>query len=358
MRVYNFSAGPSILPLEVLNKAASEITDFDGSGMSVMEMSHRSKVYDDVFQSVKSKLKDVMGIPDNYRILFMQGGATGQFAAIPMNLMAGKSADYAITGNFAKGAAIEAKKYGTVNIACDSGDKNHAYIPSQADLKLNADAAYFHYCANNTIFGTAWKYIPDTGSVPLVVDMSSDILSEPVDVSKFGLIYAGAQKNMAPAGFAVVIIRDDLNIKPMDITPKVFDFNVMIKDDSMPNTPPTYNIYILGLVLDWIKKQGGLEGMAKINNEKAKLLYDFLDNSSFYKAHAEVAARSIMNVTFRTGNDDLDASFVKEATAAGFTNLKGHRLTAGMRASIYNAMPVEGVKKLVDFMGEFERKNK
>ncbi len=357
-RIYNFSAGPSMLPVPVLERAAAEMLNYNGSGMSVMEMSHRAKVYDEIFQSVKEKLRKVMDIPSNYHILFMQGGATGAFASVAMNLMGenGK-ADYVITGNFSKAAASEAKKYGAVNIAFDTADKNHTYIPAQNDLKLTPGASYFHYCANNTIFGTAWKYIPTANGAPVVSDMSSCILSEPVDVSKFGLIYAGAQKNMAPAGFAVMILRDDVAAKPLPYTPKVLDYNVMIKDDSMPNTPPTYNIYILGLVLDWIQGLGGLKEMAKINNEKAKILYDFLDNSRFYMAPARREARSIMNITFKTATEELDAKFSKESAAAGFANLKGHRLVGGMRASIYNAMPVEGVKKLVEFMGKFEKDN-
>ena len=348
-----------MLPVPVLERAAAEILNYNASGMSVMEMSHRSKVYDEIFQSVKEKLRKTMSIPPNYHILFMQGGATGAFASVAMNLMgeSGK-ADYVITGNFSKAAASEAKKYGTVNIAYDTADKNHAYIPAQSDLKLTPDASYLHYCANNTIFGTAWKYVPVAEKAPVVSDMSSCILSEPVDVSKFGIIYAGAQKNMAPAGFAVFIIRNDLAIKPLPYTPKVMDYNVMIKEDSMPNTPPTYNIYVLGLVLDWIQGMGGLDSLAKINNEKAKILYDFLDNSAFYVAPAQKEARSIMNITFKTASEELDAKFAKESAAAGFANLKGHRLVGGMRASIYNAMPVEGIKKLVEFMNKFERENK
>ena len=358
-RIYNFSAGPSMLPAPVLERAAAEMLNYNASGMSVMEMSHRSKVYDEIFQSVKEKLRKVMDIPSGYNILFMQGGATGAFASVAMNLMGenGK-ADYVITGNFSKTAAAEAKKYGAVNIAYDTADKNHTYIPAQGDLNLSLGSSYLHYCANNTIFGTAWKYVPTADGAPVVSDMSSCILSEPVDVSKFGVIYAGAQKNMAPAGFAVVIIRNDLAIKPFSYVPKVLDYNMMIKEDSMPNTPPTYNIYMLGLVLDWIGKIGGLKEMLKINNEKAGILYDLLDNSNFYIAPAQREARSIMNVTFKTANEELDTKFVKESAAAGLANLKGHRLVGGMRASIYNAMPIEGVKKLVEFMSEFERKNR
>ncbi len=358
-RIYNFSAGPSMLPVEALERAASDMLNYNGSGMSVMEMSHRSKVYDDLFQDVKAKLREIMSIPQNYHILFMHGGATGQFAAVPMNLMGeGGIADYAITGVFSKGAADEAKKYGKVNISYDTADKNHSYIPAQKDLKLSVDASYFHYCGNNTIYGTEWKYVPNAGGKPIICDMSSNILSAPVDVSKFSMIYAGAQKNMGPAGFAVVIMRDDIPLKALPCTPKILDYDQMVKNDSMPNTPSSYSIYVMGLVLDWLKKLGGLEVMGEINRNKAAILYDFIYNSSFYKAHAQPEARSIMNVTFRCPNDELDAKFAKEASAAGLSNLKGHRSVGGIRASIYNAMPVEGVKKLVEFMSTFERNNK
>ena len=357
-RIYNFSAGPSMLPVEAMERAAAEILNFNGSGMSVMEMSHRSKVYDDIFQSVKEKLRAVMSIPENYHILFMHGGATGQFAAVPMNLMGEGGADYAITGNFSKGAADEAKKFGKVNVIYDTACQNHNYIPAQNELKFTPGASYFHYCFNNTIYGTAWKYIPKTDGMPVITDMSSNILSEPLDVSKLDMIYAGAQKNMGPAGFTVVIIKDGLAGKAMGCTPKILDYSLMIKNDSMLNTPATYNIYMLGLVLDWLKGLGGLEAIGKINKEKSQILYDYLDNSKFYTAHAKPEARSMMNVTFRSLNEELDAKFAKESAAAGFTNLKGHRSVGGMRASIYNAMPVEGVKKLVEFMSEFERNNK
>ncbi|MDR2400972.1 MAG: 3-phosphoserine/phosphohydroxythreonine transaminase [Deferribacteraceae bacterium] len=356
-RIYNFSAGPSMLPEPVLKRVQGELLNYGGTGIAVMEMSHRSKMYLDIFEGVKARVCEVLDIPEGYHVLFAHGGATAQFSAIPMNLIGEGSADYAITGNFAQLAAAEAKKYGRINIIYDTSDKNHTYIPRQTDLKFTPDASYFHYCANNTIFGTAWDYIPDTGGKPLVSDMSSCILSEPLDVSKFGLIYAGAQKNIAPSALALLILKDGLPVKPITAIPKVLDYNLMIKNDSMLNTPPTFNIYILGLVLDWIKGLGGLTAMREINRAKAAVLYDFLDNSAFYNAPAVKSARSIMNITFRTPNEELDAAFAKESAAAGLANLKGHRLVGGMRASIYNAMPLEGVKKLVEFMGNFERKN-
>ena len=357
-RIYNFSAGPSMLPLPVLERAAAEMYNYNGSGMSVMEMSHRSKVYLNIFASVKEKLKKALSIPDTHEILFLQGGATTQFAMVPLNLIGrtGK-ADYAVTGNFSGLAAKEAGKYGQVHIAASTEAVNHTHIPSQSELNLDSGASYFHYCANNTIYGTEWKYVPQTGDVPLVCDMSSNILSKPVDVSKYGLIYAGAQKNMAPAGLTVVIIRKDLAGQQMPSTPVMLNYQTMIDKDSMHNTPPCWCIYVLGLVLDWLESLGGVEGMEKIKGGKAKLLYDYLDGSKLFKPCAEKEARSDMNVTFRTGNDALDAKFAADAAAAGFSNLKGHRLVGGMRASIYNAMPVEGVEKLVDFMGKFEKEN-
>ena len=358
-RVFNFSAGPSVLPLSVLEKAGSEITNYRGSGMSVMEMSHRSKVYIEIFEETKADLKRVMSIPDTHEVLFVPGGATMQFSAVPMNLI-GKTgkADYAVTGNFSGLAMKEAKKYGEINIACSSEDKNHTYIPAQGDLKLSADASYFHYCSNNTIYGTEWKYVPQTGDVPLVCDMSSNIMSVPVDVSKYGVIYAGVQKNMAPAGVAVVIIDKALVGNEHPLTPKLLSYKVMLDSDSMHNTPPCYTIYMLGLVLKWLDEQGGIEGMEKIKAGKAKLLYDMLDDSKMFDGCADKAARSDMNVTFRTTSEELDAQFIKEATKAGFVNLKGHRNVGGMRASIYNAMPTEGVQKLADFMRGFEARNK
>jgi phosphoserine aminotransferase len=357
-RIYNFSAGPSMLPLPVLEQAAAEMTNYRGSGMSVMEMSHRSKIYISIFDETKADFKRIMNVPDTHDILFIQGGAWLQFAAVPMNLIGttGK-ADYAVTGNFAGLAMKEAKKYGEIHIAASSEDKNHSYIPAQEELKLTPDAAYFYYCANNTIFGTEWKYVPETNGVPLVCDMSSNIMSKPVDVSKYGLIYGGVQKNMAPAGMAVVIIDRKLAGKELPFTPTLMKYQTMIDTDSMHNTPPCYTIYMLGLVLKWVNAQGGVPGMEKLKSERAKLLYDYLDESKLFKGHAQKEARSDMNVTFRSGDDDLDDRFAKEAAKAGFDNLKGHRAVGGMRASIYNAMPVEGVIKLVEFMKDFEIKN-
>ena len=358
-RIYNFSAGPSMLPLPVLEQAAAEMTNYRGSGMSVMEMSHRSKVYQAIFDETKADLKRIMNVPDDYEILFMQGGATAQFAAIPLNLIGrtGK-ATYALTGNFSTVAMKEAKKYGQITIAASSEDKDHTYIPRQSELVVPEDAAYFYYCSNNTIYGTEWDYVPETGGVPICCDMSSNIMSKPVDVSKYGIIYAGVQKNMAPAGMAVVIIRKDLIGTELPITPKILSYKTFAEKDSMPNTPPCYTIYMLGLVLKWVDAQGGLAGMEKLKKERAALLYDVIDSSSLFKGCAEKQARSDMNVTFRTGNEELDAQFVKEATAAGFANVKGHRNVGGMRASIYNAMPVEGAKALADFMRDFEARNR
>lgn len=358
-RIYNFSAGPSMLPLPVLEQAAAEMTNYRGSGMSVMEMSHRSKIYLSIFNETKADLKQIMGVPDTHEIFFMQGGAWLQFAAVPMNLIGttGK-ADYAVTGNFSALAAKEAKKYGEISIAASSEDKNHTYIPAQADLKVSPDAAYFYYCANNTIYGTEWKYVPETNGVPIACDMSSDIMSQPVDISKYGLIYAGVQKNMGPAGMAVVFLNKELAGQELAITPKLMSYKTMIDADSMHNTPPCYTIYMLGLVLKWVEKEGGLAGMEKLKKERSKLLYEYLDESRLFKPCAQKEARSDMNVTFRTGSEELDDKFSKEAAKAGFENLKGHRAVGGMRASIYNAMPVEGVKKLVDFMKDFETKNK
>ncbi len=355
--VFNFSAGPSALPTEVLELAGKEILNYGGSGMSVMEMSHRSKIFMEIFESVKSKLRTALSVPDSHEILFLQGGASLQFSMIPMNLMSefGKGrADYAVTGNFSEIAYKEAKRYGSVNVAANSGDKNHSYIPTQDQLKLDPEADYFFFCSNNTIYGTEWNYIPETGNVPLCCDMSSNILSKPVDVSKYGIIFAGAQKNMAPAGLTVVIIDKSLAGREMSCTPLMMNYKTMIDKDSMYNTPPCWDIYVLGLVLDWLEKQGGVAGMEGLKREKAALLYDYLDNSSLFKAHAEPEFRSDMNITFRTGDDEKDAAFCKQAAEKGMTNLKGHRKVGGMRASVYNAQPIEGVKKLVEFMKEFE----
>ncbi len=358
-RVYNFAAGPSVLPLSVLERAGSEITNYRGCGMSVMEMSHRSKVFLDIFQETQDKLRRLMNILEGYHILFLQTGASGQFSMIPLNLMGRTGrANYAVTGNFSSLACKEAGKYGEITLACDTSDRNHCYIPRQEALKLDKEASYFYYCANNTIYGTEWNYVPETGDVPLVCDMSSDILSMPVDVSKFGIIYAGAQKNMAPAGLTVVIIKDGLQGRETPYTPLMMNYQTMIDKDSMYNTPPCWCIYMLGLVLDWVEENGGLEGMEKLKWQRAGLLYDVLDASRLFTCHADKDSRSGMNVTFRTGDEALDTKFVQEAAQAGFVNLKGHRKTGGMRASIYNAMPVEGVEKLCDFIRAFERNNK
>ena len=358
-RIYNFSAGPSMLPLPVLQKAAAEMTNCQGSGMSVMEMSHRSKVYDGIITDTQARLRRVMGIPDNYKVLFLQGGATLQFSAIPLNLMKTGKADYAVTGHFAKAAAKEAKKYGAVNVAASTEETAFDHIPAQSELKLDPAADYLYICSNNTIYGTEFKYDPETpAGVPVVADMSSNILSKPVDVSKYGVIMAGAQKNMGPAGLTVVIVREDLLGNYRENMPQLLDWKLMADKDSMPNTPPTYAIYVLGLVLEWIESLGGLTAMQARNEMKAQILYDYLDSTDFYKSVARADSRSMMNVTFRTGDDELDAKFVKASVADGMSNLKGHRSVGGMRASIYNAMPVEGVQHLVDFMKQFEQDNK
>jgi len=356
-RVYNFSAGPSMLPLPVLERAAKEMTDYKGSGMSVMEMSHRSPVYEEIIANAEQNLRKLMNIPDNYKVLFLQGGATTQFAAVPLNLMnKHRKADYIISGQFSKKAADEAAKYGEVNVLASSKDKNFSYVP-YVD-KFSPDADYVHICYNNTIYGTTFHYIPETGGIPLVADMSSYILSAPIDVTRFGLIYAGAQKNMGPAGVTVVIVREDLIGNARPETPVMLDYKVQADNGSMYNTPPCYSIYIAGLVFEWILELGGLEAMEKINREKAAILYDYLDQSKLFKATAQKEFRSRMNVCFVTGSEELDKKFCAEAKAAGFVNLKGHRSVGGMRASIYNAMPIEGVKKLVEFMAKFEAENK
>ncbi len=358
-RVYNFSAGPSMLPESVLRRAADEMLDYHGCGQSVMEMSHRSKEYQGIIDSTESLLREVMGIPDNYKVLFLQGGASSQFAMIPMNLMTknGK-ADFVLTGQWATKAYQEASRYGEAHVVASSKDKTFSYIPELDPAAFTKDADYFHICMNNTIYGTRYTKLPETGDVPLVADISSCILSEPIDVSRFALLYAGAQKNMAPAGLTVVIIREDLIGHAMDITPTMFNYKTHADNGSMYNTPPCYNIYIAGLVLEWIRDEiGGLEEMKKINEKKAGMLYDFLDRSKLFRGTVVPKDRSLMNVPFVTGSDELDAKFVKAATAAGFVNLKGHRTVGGMRASIYNAMPVEGVEKLVAFMQNFEKEN-
>ena len=357
-RVFNFSAGPSMLPVPVLEKAAKQMLNYENSGMSVMEMSHRSSSYLDIFNKTKDLLKKVMNIPDGYEIVFIQGGATQQFSMVPLNLLKNGKADYIITGSFSKKAATEAKKYGEINIAYDGSDNDFKHIPTQDELKLDPEASYVHLCANNTIYGTEWKYVPETNGVPIIADMSSNILSKPIDVSKYGMIYAGAQKNMGIAGLGVAIIKEELLQKVPAKTPVLLDYQLMIDNDSMYNTPPAYAIYVLGLVLEWIDNLGGLEVMEQRNIKKAKLLYDYLDSSDFYICHSDKDNRSLMNVTFTTPNKDLDAKFVKESIEAGMTNLKGHRSVGGIRASIYNAMPIEGVEKLIAFMKDFEIANK
>ncbi len=358
-RVYNFSAGPSVLPESVLRRAADEMLDYQGSGQSVMEMSHRSKVYEGIIGSAESLLREVMGIPSNYKVLFLQGGASTQFAMVPLNLMTGSNkADFVVTGQWAAKAQKEAARYGAANIVASSKDKTFSYIPELDSSKFDPEADYFHICLNNTIYGTRFTSLPDTGKVPLVADVSSCILSEPIDVSKFGVLYAGAQKNMAPAGLTVVIIREDLIGHAMDITPTMLNYQTHSENGSMFNTPPCYSIYICMLVLDWLKNEiGGLAEMKKINEKKAGALYDYLDSSKLFRGTVVKKDRSLMNIPFVTGNEELDAKFVKEAAAADFVNLKGHRSVGGMRASVYNAMPVEGVEKLVAFMKEFEKNN-
>lgn len=358
-RVYNFSAGPSMLPEPVLKKAAAQMLDYEGSGQSVMEMSHRSKVYDGIIKSAQSLLREVMGIPENYKVLFLQGGASSQFAAVPMNLMTkSRKADYVLSGQFSTKAWKEASRYGDCKAVASSKEDTFSHVPELDEKEFRPDADYFHICMNNTIYGTVWHELPHTGSVPLVADISSCILSRPIDVSKFGLLYAGAQKNVAPAGLTIVIVREDLIGEPLEGTPTMFNYQVMAENDSMYNTPPCWPIYICKLVLEWIKDEvGGLEAMEERNVKKAALLYDFLDSSNLFKGCARKDSRSIMNVTFVTGDPELDAKFVQESTEAGFVNLKGHRSVGGMRASIYNAMPVEGVEKLVQFMKDFEKRN-
>ncbi len=358
-RVYNFSAGPSMLPEPVLKRAAAEMLDYQGSGQSVMEMSHRSPVYDAIIKDAQRLLREVMGIPGNYQVLFLQGGASSQFAAVPMNLMTkSRKADYVLSGQFSTKAFQEGSRYGDCKAVASSKDDNFSHTPVLDEKEFRPDADYFHICMNNTIYGTVWKELPHTGNVPLVADISSCILSRPIDISKFGLVYAGAQKNVAPAGLTIVIVREDLIGEPQEGTPTMFNYGVMAKNDSMYNTPPCWSIYICKLVLEWIQNDiGGLEAMEARNVKKAQVLYDFLDGSRLFKGCAEKDSRSIMNVTFVTGDKELDGEFVKEAAAAGFVNLKGHRSVGGMRASIYNAMPPEGIDALVAFMAKFEQEN-
>ena len=358
-RVFNFSAGPSVLPEWVLSKASSEMLSFGSSGQSVMEMSHRSKEYEEIIFGCEKLLRETLGIPDNYKVLFLQGGASLQFSMIPLNLLTGSGrADFVITGQWATKAYQEASRYGECHVVGSSKDKTFSYIPKLDPATFDKGADYFHICYNNTIYGTRFHELPDTGNVPLVADLSSCILSEPIDVSKFALIYAGAQKNMGPAGLTVVIIRDDLIGHAKDFTPTMLDYKIHADNDSMYNTPPCYSIYICGLVLQWLRDEiGGLQKMKEINEKKANILYNYLDSSSLFKGTVVKEDRSLMNIPFVTGNEDIDKAFVKESTAAGFVNLKGHRSVGGMRASIYNAMPVEGVEKLVAFMKDFEKKN-
>ena len=358
-RVYNFSAGPSMLPESVLQKAAEQMVNYEGCGMSVMEMSHRSKDYETIIKGCEALVRELMNVPDNYKVLFLQGGASSQFTMIPMNIgNKNKKCDIVITGQWAKKAAQEAKRYITVNEVASSADKTFSYIPKLDKSTFSKDADYFYICMNNTIYGTKYNELPDTGDVPLIADISSMVMSEELDVSKFGMLYAGAQKNLGPAGVTLCIIREDLIGNEMEQTPVMFNYQIHVDNGSMYNTPPTYGIYIMKLVLEWIKEQGGIKAVQKVNEAKAKLLYDFLDSSEMFRGTVVPEDRSLMNIPFVTGNEELDAKFVKEAKEAGFVNLKGHRTVGGMRASIYNAMPMEGVEKLVAFMKKFEAENK
>lgn len=357
-RVFNFSAGPAVLPEEVLKEAAEEMLDYQGTGMSVMEMSHRSAAFEKIITDAENDLRDLMGIPDNYKVLFLQGGASLQFSMIPMNLMKHGTADYIVTGQWAKKAYEEAKKYGKVNKIASSEDKTFSYIPDCRDLPVSEDADYVYICENNTIYGTKFKELPDTKGKTLVADVSSCFLSEPVDVTKYGMLFGGAQKNIGPAGVVIAIIREDLiTDEVMEGTPTMMKYKTHADAKSLYNTPPAYGIYICGKVFKWLKKQGGLQAMKERNERKAKILYDFLDSSKLFKGTVEKKDRSLMNVPFVTGDKDLDSKFVKEAKEAGLENLKGHRSVGGMRASIYNAMPEEGVKALVEFMDKFEKEN-
>ncbi|MBI5141565.1 MAG: 3-phosphoserine/phosphohydroxythreonine transaminase [Nitrospirae bacterium] len=357
-RIYNFSAGPAMLPLEVLERAQSEMVEYRATGMSVMEMSHRGKDYMAIIAKAEADLREIMAIPANYKVLFLQGGASSQFSMIPMNLLRGKTkADYINTGMWSKKAIAEAKRYCTVNVPFSSEDTNFSRVPRQDELKLDADAAYCHMTSNNTIFGTEFHYTPDTGSVPLVADMSSNILSKPIDVSKYGLIYAGAQKNIGPSGLTIVIVREDLVGQTLDFTPAMFKYDIHVKNDSMYNTPPTYGIYIAGLVFEWLKEKGGIAAMEQVNIRKAAKLYGCIDGSGFYRCPTEKESRSRMNVPFTLANAELDEKFLSEAKGAGLVTLKGHRSVGGMRASIYNAMPEAGIDALVSFMEDFAKRN-
>lgn len=356
-RVYNFSAGPSMLPESVLAKASQEMLDYKGSGMSVMEMSHRSKIYTSIIDNAESLLRKLMNIDDSYSILFLQGGASTQFSMIPLNLFSKyKKADFINTGNWSKKAISEAKLYGTANVIASSEDKNFTYIPE--DYKISDDIDYVHITSNNTLEGTRYVNYPEIGNIPLVADMSSDIMSTVIDVNKFGLIYAGAQKNIGPAGLTIVIVKNDLIGKHLDITPTMMRYSTHAKEKSLYNTPPCYSIYVAGLVFEWIDAMGGVKAIEKVNNEKAAILYDFLEESTMFVNKVNKKDRSIMNIPFAAPTDELNEKFIKESEQAGLCTLRGHRLIGGMRASIYNAMPVEGVKKLVDFMKKFEVENK
>lgn len=355
-RVYNFSAGPAVLPEEVLCEAADEMLDYKGTGMSVMEMSHRSAAFKGIIEEAEADLRELMNIPDNYHVLFLQGGATQQFAAIPMNLMLTGKADYIVSGSWSKKAYKEAKIFGCARLVASSEDENFSYIPNVDELEFDPEADYVYICENETIYGTHYHKLPDTGDVPLVSDVSSCFLSEPIDVSKYGLVYGGVQKNIGPAGVVIVIVRDDLVKEEwLPNTPTIMRYKTQVDADSMSNTPPCYGIYICGKVFKWLKAQGGLKAMKKRNEEKAAILYDYLDSTDFYTATARKEDRSIMNVPFITGDADLDAEFVAGAKKVGIENIKGHRTVGGMRASIYNAMPIEGVKALVEYMKEFEK---
>jgi phosphoserine aminotransferase len=364
-RIYNFSAGPAIIPEEVLKIAQAELLDYNGTGMSVMEMSHRSDVYQEIFHRAMRNLRTLMNIPENYKILFLQGGASSQFAMVPLNLLGAngpkdslrRQADYINTGVWSKKAIAEAKRYGDINVVASSEDENFNYVPLLTNDMFNPNASYVHYTTNNTIYGTLFSEIPDVGDVPLVADMSSNILSQEYDVSKFGLIYAGAQKNMGPSGLTVVIVREDLVGNALEITPKMFNYETHVKANSMFNTPPCYGIYIAGLIYEWMIQKGGVRKMEETNRQKANLFYNFLDSSVLFKATVRREDRSIMNIPFITGNDEMDAQFIKSSESDGFLNLKGHRLVGGMRASIYNAMSIQGVEALVDYMQQFEKNN-
>ena len=358
-RVYNFAAGPAVLPEEVLKEAADEMLDYNGTGMSVMEMSHRSKDFEVIIQDAERNLRELMNIPNNYKVLFLQGGASMQFAMVPMNLMKNRVADYIITGQWAKKAATEAEKFGKVNVLATSADKTFSYIPDMSKIKVSNDADYVYICHNNTIYGTTYHTLPDTKEKILVADMSSDILSQPIDVTQYGLIFAGVQKNIGPAGTVIVIIREDLITDDvLNGTPTMLKYKIHSDNNSLYNTPPAYGIYICGKVFKHLKKLGGLEVMKVRNEEKAKILYDYLDSSKLFNGTVVKEDRSLMNVPFITGNKELDDKFIKEAKKVGIENIRGHRTVGGMRASIYNAMPIEGVKYLVEFMKKIEEENK